>query len=96
MMEHDPSIGSGCWYLGQIYFNRDDNRIIVRKKRGCGWTLNFARPLAIPTLIVFSAYALAPFYLLNYFDIENPWALITSFLFVLISLMGFCFWIEKK
>ena len=96
MMEHDPAIGSGCWYLGQIYFNRDDKRIIVRKKHGYGWTLNFARPLAIPILILVSAYALSPFYLIDRFNIENPWAYIAAFIVMLVGLMAFCFRMEKK
>jgi hypothetical protein len=40
------------WVLGVIYFSRRDPRLLVRKRIGSlGWTLNFARPLAIPFLI---------------------------------------------
>lgn len=39
------------WKLGFIYFCRADQRILVPKRlRGLGWTLNFARPLALPFL----------------------------------------------
>ncbi|MBK8094362.1 MAG: hypothetical protein IPK32_20965 [Verrucomicrobiaceae bacterium] len=39
------------WKLGFIYFCRSDPRIFVPKRiRGLGWTLNFARPLAVPFL----------------------------------------------
>jgi hypothetical protein len=39
------------WKLGFIYFCRADQRIFVPKRiRGLGWTLNFARPLAVPSL----------------------------------------------
>jgi hypothetical protein len=39
------------WKLGVIYFCRADQRVIVPKRlRGFGWTLNFARPLALPFL----------------------------------------------
>lgn len=39
------------WKLGFIYFCRADQRIFVPKRiRGLGWTLNFARPLAVPVL----------------------------------------------
>lgn len=42
---------SGNWKLGFIYFCREDQRIFVPKRvRGLGWTLNFARPLAVPAL----------------------------------------------
>ena len=39
------------WKLGIFYFCRADLRMIVPKRiRGLGWTLNFARPLAVPFL----------------------------------------------
>lgn len=34
------------WYLGTLYFNRDDPSIIVPKRFGIGWTINHARPAA--------------------------------------------------
>ena len=40
------------WALGVIYFSPRDPRLLVRKRiASLGWTLNFARPLAIPLLI---------------------------------------------
>ena len=40
------------WKLGIFYFCRADQRIVVPKRiRGLGWTLNLARPLAVPFLI---------------------------------------------
>ena len=47
------------WKLGIFYFCRADQRMIVPKRvRGLGWTLNFARPLAVPFLgfILAAAY----------------------------------------
>jgi hypothetical protein len=42
---------SNNWKLGFIYFCRADQRIFVPKLiGGLGWTLNFARPLAVPSL----------------------------------------------
>ena len=42
---------SNNWKLGFIYFCREDQRIFVPKRiRGLGWTVNFARPLALPFL----------------------------------------------
>ncbi len=39
------------WHLYFIYFCREDPRILVPKRiSGLGWTLNFARPLALPFL----------------------------------------------
>lgn len=94
-MEKDPSVGSGCWYLGQIYINPDDPRIIVRKRTRLGWTMNFARPMAIPALLLIIAYALAPTYLLTYFEIESPWAYIAANVGMVIGLMAVCLKMAK-
>ncbi|HEY3901886.1 MAG TPA: DUF5808 domain-containing protein [Chthoniobacter sp.] len=41
------------WKLGFIYFCRADPRILVPKRiRGLGWTINLARPMAIPCVIL--------------------------------------------
>lgn len=34
------------WLLGVIYFNRDDPAILIEKRFGVGYTLNFARPMS--------------------------------------------------
>ena len=40
------------WVLGVIYFAPRDPRLLVRKRiASLGWTLNFARPMAVPFLI---------------------------------------------
>jgi hypothetical protein len=40
---------SSSWIFGVIYFAPRDPRLLVRKRcRALGWTLNFARPLALP------------------------------------------------
>lgn len=40
------------WHLVFFYFAPGDPRIVVRKRLGImGWTLNFARPMAIPFLV---------------------------------------------
>jgi hypothetical protein len=50
---------SNNWKLGFIYYCRADQRIVVPKRiRGLGWTLNFARPLAVPFLGFLMALAL--------------------------------------
>lgn len=39
------------WRLCFFYYAPEDPRIVVRKRLGfLGWTLNFARPMAIPFL----------------------------------------------
>ena len=35
-----------CWKLGIFYFNRDDSAVLVEKRFGLGYSLNFARPTA--------------------------------------------------
>jgi uncharacterized membrane protein len=34
------------WKLGILYFNRDDPAVLVEKRFGLGYSLNFARPIA--------------------------------------------------
>ena len=36
-----PSDNPKHWRLGIFYFNRDDRRLLVWKRHGLGWTLNF-------------------------------------------------------
>ncbi len=56
------------WKLGLFYFCRADSRMLVRKRMsGFGWTLNFARPLAVP----FLGYLLACAYVVR--DLFQLW-----------------------
>ncbi len=41
------------WYLGIIYFNPSDKRIILPKHSGWGVTLNFAHPVTV-SISIFS------------------------------------------
>ena len=34
------------WKMGIFYFNREDSAVLVEKRFGLGYTLNFARPAA--------------------------------------------------
>lgn len=50
----------GNWKLGFLYFCPSDKRLIVPKRiRALGWTLNFARPLAVPFVSFMGALVLA-------------------------------------
>jgi len=43
------------WKLGIFYFNKDDKRIFPPKRnKYLGWTVNFANPISIITLVVFT------------------------------------------
>jgi hypothetical protein len=60
------------WKLGCVYFCRQDPRLIVPKRiKGLGWTLNFARPLALPCLALMIVLLLAPIVLMLALGIER-------------------------
>lgn len=41
------------WKLGIFYFNKEDKRILPPKRMpGMGWTVNFANPWSILTMIL--------------------------------------------
>jgi len=40
------------WKLGQFYFNKNDPSLFIEKRFGVGWTINFARPLAITIFLL--------------------------------------------
>jgi len=53
---YDGTPDAGWRGGGLIYFNRSDAAVVVPKRLGVGWTLNFARPLAwvyVSVLVVF-------------------------------------------
>jgi len=35
-----------CWKLGFIYYNPTDSRVVLPKRTGLGYTLNFAKPIS--------------------------------------------------
>jgi hypothetical protein len=91
----DPYQCTGCWYLSIFYFNPEDPRIIVLRKSRLGWTLNLARPMAIPLLLIIIALVLAPFKALDHFGIESGGAHILAFVAVLVGLVTFCSWMSN-
>ena len=73
----------GNWVGGFLYFCKQDRRILVPKRlRGLGWTLNFARPLAWPILLLPLGVAIAPLELWKclHLDSHTVWLLIRIFL----------------
>ncbi len=50
----------GNWLLGQVYFNRADPAILVEKRMGLGYTLNFGNRLAWLALLGIAAAIFAP------------------------------------
>ena len=42
------------WFLGFFYFNKEDKRIFLPKRISyLGWTINFANPISVSTLLIF-------------------------------------------
>jgi hypothetical protein len=84
---YDP----GNWKLGFIYFCRADQRMVVPKRiRGLGWTLNFARPLAVPFLEFFVALALGVLELVGSLGGSGDWRFALKLLLVL-GLIALCY-----
>ena len=48
------------WKAGWIYVNRDDPALLVGKRFGVGWTLNFGNPRAVLLLVAIIAIAVVP------------------------------------
>lgn len=49
------------WRSVGYYYCKEDPRIIVPKKhKWMGWTMNFARPMAIPTIVLIGLLAAGP------------------------------------
>ena len=41
------------WFLGFFYFNKEDKRIFPPKRISyLGWTINFANPISVSTLLI--------------------------------------------
>lgn len=47
------------WKLGQIYFNKNDPALFLEKRFGVGWTINFANPWAVISLVIIILLAVA-------------------------------------
>jgi hypothetical protein len=82
------------WYLHFFYFAPADPRIIAKKRHGIGWTLNFARPLAIPTLLVMIGAIWGTFWLASCFNLSKTvqWGLVFA---VFVSLSLCCGWMAN-
>lgn len=78
------------WRFYFIYFCREDPRVIVPKRvGGLGWTLNFARPAAVPLLAGLCAVVWAVFEILQQSRASQQTIWTTS-LVVLMALVAFC------
>lgn len=49
----DPTQDPRNYKLGVFYFNKEDKRIFPPKRiKAMGWTVNFANPISIATLVL--------------------------------------------
>jgi len=82
------------WHLLLFYFAPTDPRIMVKKRFGIGWTLNFARPLAIP----FLAGLITAFYigidLLSRLDLSESAQWFVLFGLIVLTI-GICSWVAN-
>ena len=75
------------WKAGFFYYAPGDPRLVVRKRlASLGWTLNFARPMALPFLLGTVGMFLAGIYGLASADLSNEvkWAVSAGLLMALI------------
>lgn len=81
----------GNWHFVFFYFAPADPRIVVKKRLGImGWTLNFARPMAIPFLVALIASAYAYIHLLSRIGLSNSgkWMGVLLLIVLIFSLCG--------
>jgi hypothetical protein len=77
------------WYLWFFYFAPADPRLVVRKRiHGLGWTVNFARPLAVPLIVGLAVVGWLTFERLSYVEMsENmKWLCVLLFLAMIAAL----------
>jgi hypothetical protein len=91
MIHLDPA----NWKLGIFYFAPQDPRIVVgRRVRGAGWTVNFARPLALPfTILVIVLFSRA-MHAIAFAPIPEPWQW-AAFLGMIVALCVGCSWLAN-
>ena len=79
------------WKLDFIYFCRQDPRVIVPKRvKGFGWTLNFAKPFALPVLVFTVILLLAPISLMLALGVTSKAWYITVSCMEIVSLCYLC------
>lgn len=60
------------WRLGLVYVCPDDPRVVVRQRRGLGWTWNFGHPWVIPAIGIAVLLFVLPPLLAWYFGVRSP------------------------
>ncbi len=78
------------WPFPGIYYCKDDPRIVIPKQRKwAGFSLNWARPMAIPFLLgVFAVFG-SPFFIEMYLGCSSPKTFVLTFLVILAVFIPF-------
>lgn len=83
------------WHLVFFYFAPGDPRIVVKKRLGImGWTLNFARPLAIPFLVTLVAAACACINIMGQIGLSTSGKWMGVFLLIIL-IDSLCGWMSN-
>ena len=83
------------WHLVLFYFAHEDPRIVVKKRLGItGWTLNFARPMAIPFLAALIASACAYMNILGQIGLSESGKWL-GVLLLIILIVALCGWMSN-
>lgn len=78
------------WYFHLFYFCREDPRIVVQKRiAGLGWTLNMARPMALPFLAIVGGVMWGVYKYLWWRGVSHTYAAVVS-LVMLAGLIALC------
>ncbi len=83
------------WHFAFFYFAPEDPRIVVKRRFGFGgWTLNFARPMALPFFAALIAAAYGYMDLLSRFDISTSGKWVGIFLLIVLIVL-LCAWMSN-
>ncbi len=83
------------WHLVFFYFAPEDPRIVVKKRLGImGWTLNFARPMAIPFLVALIAFSCAYMNILSQIGLSESGKWMGVFLLIIL-IVFLCGWMSN-
>ena len=92
----NPVPKDNSWRFLFVYFNPDDPRIIVPKRvHALGWTINVARPMAVPMMLLMIVAALIPFKILSLCGVHSREAHYITVLVEIIALVLFCSWMSN-
>ena len=85
------------WKWGNIYFCKEDPRVIVPKRlKWMGWTINFARPSAFPTLFALMVFIGLPFFWLAFTGFANAPLWFAIIVADILALCLICWYLASK